>query len=247
LQTVSGEEASEWVVEETEPDVYAKPDPETLRLVPWYADPTALVIHDCYYADGRPVEISPRHVLKRVLGLYRDHGWEPVVAPELEFYLVKPNHDSDFPLEPPIGRSGRAESGRQSFSIDALNEFDPLLEDIDDYCNVQGLDIDTLTHEYGTAQIEVNLLHGEPLNLADQAFLFKRTVREAGHRHNIHATFMAKPMENEPGSSMHLHTSLLDQTTGQNIFSGADVCAKRQFLSKTDASSVCAYQRKVGV
>ncbi len=222
LQTVSGDYASEWVVEETEPDVYARPDPRTLRLVPWYSDPTALVIHDCFYANGEPVDISPRYVLKRVLELYRARGWSPVVAPELEFYLVKPNHDSDFPLEPPIGRSGRAESGRQSFSIDALNEFDPLLEDIDDYCNVQGLDIDTLTHEYGAAQIEVNLLHGEPLDLADQAFLFKRTVREAGHRHNIHATFMAKPMEKEPGSSMHLHTSLLDSVTGQNIFSGTD-------------------------
>jgi len=219
LQTVSGDYASEWVVDETEPDVYARPDPATIRQVPWYDDPTAQVIHDCFYADGSPVEISPRHVLKRILGLYSDAGLKPIVAPELEFYLVKPNLDADYPLEPPAGRSGRAESGRQSFSIDALNEFDPLLEDIDDYCNVQGLDIDTLTHEYGKAQIEVNLLHGDPLDLADQSFLFKRTVREVAHRHKIYATFMAKPMENEPGSSMHLHTSVLDATTGQNIFS----------------------------
>ena len=145
-----------------------------------------------------------------------------MVAPELECYLVYMNKDPDLPLAPPIGRTGRPETGRQAYSIEAVNEFDPLFEDIYEYCDIQGLEVDTLIHEVGAAQMEINFLHGDPLNLADRVFLFKRTVREAALRHHMYATFMAKPMENEPGSAMHVHQSLVSAETGQNLFTGAD-------------------------
>src|SRR5262249_43202588 len=144
VQTISGDyPADEEVTNPANSDVYLKPDAATLRLVPWYDEPTAQVIADCVYADGKPVDISPRGVLRGVLRLYEQRGWAPVVAPELEFYLVKINTDPDYPLEPPIGRSGRPETARQSYGIDAVNEFDPLFEDIYDYCEKQDLDIDT--------------------------------------------------------------------------------------------------------
>jgi glutamine synthetase len=158
-------------------------------------------------------------VLRRVLELYANNGWKPVVAPEIEFYLVKPNTDPDYPLQPPAGRSGRPESARQSYSIAAVNEFDDLFDDIYDFSESQGLEIDTLIHEEGAAQMEINLRHGDPLVLADQVFLFKRTIREAALRHDMYATFMAKPMEREPGSAMHIHQSVNDLKTGANIFS----------------------------
>jgi glutamine synthetase len=158
-------------------------------------------------------------VLRRVIELFEHRGWKPVVAPEVEFYLVKPNADPDYPLEPPTGRSGRPESGRQSYSIAAVNEFDALFDDIYDFSGAQGLEIDTLIHEEGAAQMEINLRHGDPLVLADQVFLFKRTIREAALRHSMYATFMAKPMSREPGSSMHIHQSVVDRRTGENIFS----------------------------
>lgn len=219
VQTISGDyPPDETVTNPANSDVFMRPDPDTIRLVPWYTEPTAQVITDCVYADGRVVDISPREVLRRVLRLYDAKGWQPVVAPELEFYLVKPNTDPDYPLEPPIGRSGRPETARQAFGIDAVNEFDPLFEDIYDYCEKQEIDIDTLTHEAGAAQMEINFNHGPALSLADQVFLFKRTVRQTAMRHNVYATFMAKPMHNEPGSSMHIHQSLLDTVTGQNLF-----------------------------
>jgi glutamine synthetase len=179
------------------------------------------VIHDAFYRDGRPVEIAPRQVLKRVLELYEKKGWRPVVAPELEFYLVKPNTDPDYPLEPPIGRSGRPEAGRRSYSISAVNEFEDLFEQIYDYAEAMGLEIDTLIHEEGAAQMEINLLHGDPLWLADQVFLLKRTIREAALQHKIYATFMAKPIANEPGSAMHIHQSIVTSEEGDNIFSDA--------------------------
>src|SRR3546814_10228329 len=103
------------------------PDPASMRPVPWYEEPTAQVICDCVYADGGPVEISSRHVLRRVLSLYEAKGWRPVVAPELEFFLVKTNTDPDYPLEPPLGRSGRPETGRQARSEEHTSELQSLM------------------------------------------------------------------------------------------------------------------------
>jgi glutamine synthetase len=196
-----------------------RPDCDTVRLVPWANEPTAQIIHDAFDADGVPVDMAPRQVLRRILDLYDARGWQPLVAPELEFFLVRANPDEDYPLEPPIGRSGRAESGRQSYSIDAINEFEPFYDDVYEYCEIQRIGLDTLIHESGASQMEINLNHGAPLELADQAFMFKRTVREAALRHKIYATFMAKPMENEPGSAMHIHQSVLEKCSGRNIFS----------------------------
>ena len=163
--------------------------------------------------------MAPRYVLRHVLEMYAQRGWEPVVAPELEFYLVEPNIDADYPLKPPVGRSGRAETGPPGYSIAAVNEFDPLFDDIYQFCEDQDIEIDTLIHEDGAAQMEINLLHGDALDLADQAFLFKRTAREAALRHKMYATFMAKPHAKEPGSAMHIHQSIVDSKTGKNIFS----------------------------
>jgi glutamine synthetase len=166
-----------------------------------------------------------------VLALYEERGWRPVVAPELEFFLVAVNTDPDYPLEPPVGRSGRPETGRQSFGIDALNEFDPLFEDVYDYCEAQEIDIDTLTHEAGAAQMEINFEHGGALRRADDAMLFKRTVRQTALRHKVYATFMAKPMENEPGSSMHIHQSVVDAKSGKNVFVNKDGSDSKLFLA----------------
>jgi glutamine synthetase len=169
-------------------------------------------------------------VLKRVIGLFRAQGWSPVVAPEIEFYLVKRNTDPDYPLEPPIGRSGRPEAGRRSYSISAVNEFDAIFEDIYAFAEAQALEVDTLIHEEGAAQMEINLRHGDPLALADQVFLLKRTIREAALAHDIYATFMAKPMTHEPGSAMHIHQSIVSTTTGENIFTDAEQRPSPEFF-----------------
>jgi glutamine synthetase len=189
LQTVTGEYPDdERAISPSEIDIVLKADPNTIRVVPWAAEPTAQVLHDSFYSDGRPVTMAPRYVLQHVLELYAQHGWEPVVAPELEFFLVEPNTDADYPLKPPVGRSGRPEIGRQSYSIAAVNEFDPLFDDIYAFCEAQDIEIDTLIHEDGAAQMEINLLHGNALSLADQVFLFKRTAREAALRHKMYTT-----------------------------------------------------------
>ncbi|WP_298012476.1 glutamine synthetase family protein [uncultured Aquabacterium sp.] len=217
------------VISATDHDMHLRPDPTTARIVPWATDPTAQVIHDCYDRHGRLVPFAPRSVLKRVCELFDAKGWNPVVAPELEFYLVERNLDPDLPLKPPKGRSGRAETSRQAYSIDAVNEFDPLFEDIYAYCEAMQLNVDTLIHEIGAGQMEINFFHDHPLQLADEVFFFKRTVREAALRHDMYATFMAKPIAGEPGSAMHVHQSIVDKLTGRNLFSNPDGTASDAF------------------
>lgn len=231
-QTITGDYIE--LVESINPadiDMEARPVAKSRRIVPWAPYPTAQIIHDCYHLDGTPVDISPRQVLKRVLDVYTNRGWQAVVAPEIEFYLVKANTDADLPLEPPTGRSGRQEQARRTFGIDALNEFEDVVEDIYDFSEQQGLGLETLTHEDGIAQLEVNFLHGDPLNLADQVFTFKRTVREAAFKHDMYATFMAKPHQDQPGSSMHLHQSIVDKKTGKNIFAAKSGKPNKLFRS----------------
>ncbi len=220
--TVTGEYPDDYyeLTSPSDSDMLLRPDPDTIRMVPWAADPTAQIIHDCYTKDGKPHDLAPRNVLRRVLAEYDEAKLRPVVAPELEFFLVQKNTDPDFPLLPPAGRSGRPETARQSYSIDAVNEFDPILDLMYDYCEAMELDVDTLIHESGAAQLEVNFTHDDALSRADQVFLFKRTMREAAMRHGIYATFLAKPMENEPGSAMHIHQSLVDPKSGKNVFAG---------------------------
>ncbi|MEM9732353.1 MAG: glutamine synthetase family protein [Pseudomonadota bacterium] len=221
MQTIAGDypdESDHFTYPPHDGDLRLIPDLSTLSVVPWESDPTAQVICDMKTHKGETVEYTPRNVLRRVVAAYEAHGWTPVVAPEIEFYLVKTNEDPDVPLEPPVGRSGRAIAGGQGYSIAGVNEFDELIDDVYDYSESQGLEIETLIHEEGAAQLEINLNHGDPVELADQVFLFKRTIREAALKHGMYATFMAKPIQGQPGSAMHIHQSVVDGD-GRNVFS----------------------------
>ncbi|TPL46683.1 glutamine synthetase family protein [Mesorhizobium sp. B2-4-6] len=225
MTTISGgypEDGNGFHYPEDDGDLKLLPDLSTLTVVPWEEDPTAAVICDLVHQDGRSVEFTPRNVLKRVLAAYDERGLRPVVAPEIEFYLVRKNPDPDYPLTPPVGRSGRPIGGGAGYSIAGVNEFDELIDDIYHFSERQGLEIDTLIHEEGAGQLEINLRHGNPIELADQVFMFKRTIREAALKHEIYATFMAKPIQGQPGSAMHIHQSVVDKKTGRNIFSAED-------------------------
>ena len=222
--TVTGEypDGIGHIVPVTDPDQVMVPDPATICEAPGFKTRTAYVIADAFDRNGAAVAIAPRMILKRVLQLYADKDWQPVIAPEVEFYLVSRNLDPDFPLVPPIGRSGRPETASQPYGLEALNEFEDIIEHIYENCEKAGLDIDTMIHESGAAQLEVNFLHGDPLRLADEVLLFKRIVRQVALEHDVYATFLAKPMSGQPGSAMHIHQSVLEVGTGRNIFSRAD-------------------------
>ncbi len=220
FQTITGDWGDEAAGDDwTEPDMILKPDMETATAAPWADDGTLQVIHDAFDQKGRPVPIAPRNVLKRVCDLYREKGWTPVVAPEMEFYLIGRNIDPSKAIQPMTGRTGRPAAARQAYSMAAVDEYGPVIDDIYHFAEIQGFEIDGITQEGGAGQVEINLRHGDPVKLADEIFYFKRLIREAALKHDCFATFMAKPIEGEPGSAMHIHHSVMD-AKGRNIFAG---------------------------
>ncbi|WP_374637198.1 glutamine synthetase family protein [Paracoccus sp. (in: a-proteobacteria)] len=221
LQTITGDWADNPTGAFTEPDMILTPDFSTATAAPWTADVTLQVIHDVTDQSGNPVPVAPRNVLKRVVDLYREKGWRPIVAPEMEFFLVARNIDPNQPIMPPMGRSGRRAAAKQAYSMSAVDEYGKVIDDIYDFAEAQGFEIDGILQEGGAGQVEINLNHGDPVHLADQIFYFKRLIREAALRHDCFATFMAKPIEGEPGSAMHIHHSVVGIEDGRNIFSDA--------------------------
>jgi glutamine synthetase len=230
LQTITGEWADNPFDAFTEPDMILEPDWSTATAAPWTADVTLQVIHDAKDQEGNLVPFSPRNVLRRIVDLYARQGWKPVVAPEMEFFLTARNTDPNQPVIPPMGRSGRRAAGKQAYSLSAIDEYGKVIDDIYDYAEAQGLEIDGILQEGGAGQIELNLAHGDPVRLADEVFFFKRLIREAALRHDCFATFMAKPIAGEPGSAMHIHTSVVDAKTGKNIFAGPKGVETEAFL-----------------
>ncbi|UUZ51957.1 hypothetical protein LP420_03470 [Massilia sp. B-10] len=152
-----------------------------------------------------------------------------MVRPEVEFYLTARNADPDLPLRSPVGRSGRAETSRQAYSIDAVNEFDPLFEDIYDYCELMALDVDTLIHEIGAKPDRHGFSQRRAAGHGRPPVLLQAPAAEAALKHDMYATFMAKPLADEPGSAMHVHQSVFDARTGANLFSQPDGSAAPAF------------------
>ncbi|PIE11252.1 MAG: glutamine synthetase [Rhodobacterales bacterium] len=216
----------------TEPDMVLVPDLSTAVAAPWTSEGTLQIIHDAFDQDGTPVHLAPRNVLRRVIGLFEARGLTPVVAPEMEFYLTARNLDPALPIAPMMGRTGRPAAARQAYSIAAVDEYGAVIDDIYSFADAMGFEIDGITQEGGAGQVEINLRHGDPLRLADEVFFFKRLIREAALRHDAFATFMAKPIEGEPGSAMHIHHSVLD-AQGRTLFStktGAQTPAFGHFI-----------------
>lgn len=233
MQAITGEYSYHPIFPDADPDVLLVPDYSTLKMVPWSSVPRAFAIHDCVEPDGALCRFAPRSVLKAVLARYQAAGLVPVVAPEIEFYLTAPNLNPDLPFSAPQAKSGRAENGQSAFSMNMLNELAPFWDAFHAAIDALGIRGDTWIHEVGLSQYEINLLHGDPLALADQAFLFKYAAKEIAIRHGMNAVFMAKPIAGQPGSSMHLHQSVVD-ATGRNIFcnmDGSDSAQLQHFIA----------------
>lgn len=229
MQCVTGEYSYDPIFPDSDPDVRLVPDLATLKRAPWASVPRYLAVHDAYEMNGSLCEFAPRSVLRNVVARYAALGLKPVIAPEIEFYLVAAMTDPAQPLVSPLGRAGRPEVGQSAFSLNALNELAPFWDDFHAAIDALGIRADTWLHELGENQYEINLLHGDPVAAADQAFLFKIAAREIALQHGLNAVFMAKPMAGQAGSSMHLHQSVAD-AQGRNIFSAADGSASEAFL-----------------
>ncbi|MGQ3823131.1 MULTISPECIES: glutamine synthetase family protein [Pseudomonas] len=203
-------------------DLALVPDPAQLHRVSWSDQPRALAICDADELTGASCTLSTRGQLKSVLTRYAEYGLTPVVATELEFFVFAPNPDPLQAFVPPVGLDGRRELGHSAFSISSNNGLRPFFTEVYACMAALGLPRDTFMHEMGVSQFEINLLHGDPLLLADQTFLFKHLLKEVALKHGVIVVCMAKPLANTPGSSMHLHQSVVDAVSGRNVFSAED-------------------------
>ena len=185
--------------------------------MPWLEAPTALLPLWMFRENGQPYEGDPRHALARVVERYRARGLTPVVATELEFYLID---DSGKDLRVPASpRSGKRRPGADTLALRALDAFDRFFTELYDACEAMDIPADTAISEAGIGQFEINLLHGDDaLKAADDAWLFKLLVKGVARKHGFAASFMAKPYTEHSGNGMHVHFSVLDDA-GRNIFS----------------------------
>lgn len=203
-------------IESGDPDGVGVPVADTLRRMPWSEYPTAQVLMTLETSEGEPCMYDPRQQLVAMVKRFSELGLTPVIAAELEFYLFKTRKELDEAPEPPAGHS----AGSQLYDLDAMNELEEVLREIRNACDELGIPADTVTAENGPGQFEINFHHvPDALQAADHAMLFRRVVWGCALKHDLEATFMAKPYGSEAGSGMHVHISVLD-IEGNNIFSG---------------------------
>jgi glutamine synthetase len=198
-------------------DQCCRPVPGTLRRAPWLTRPTAQVLGTLYELDGRPARADPRHVLARVVDRCNAAGCAPVVAVELEFYLLRREPGGQLVPSPGL-LSGERRSRIDAYGLGRLDDMAPLFDEV--YAAARELDLPlrTLMSEYAPGQFEITLEHRvDALRAVDEAILFKRLVRGVASRHGCVACFMAKPFAERAGSGMHLHASFAD-TRGDNVF-----------------------------
>ncbi len=196
-------------------------DAQQIHRLPWSDEPRALAICDAVELSGESSGLSSRGLLKAVIARYAARGLAPVVATELEFFVFAPNSDPSQPFLPPLGKDRRREEGYSAFSVSSNNGLRPFFNEVYRCMEALGLPRDTFMHEMGVSQFEINLLHGDPLLLADQTLLFKHLLKEVALKHGLTVVCMAKPLAHTPGSSMHIHQSLVEIEGGRNVFSDA--------------------------
>lgn len=196
-----------------DPDGAAMPLPRSLRRAPWTLKPTAQVVCEMtHVTTGRPYWYDPRLVLADVVGQCRRAGIHPVVACELEFYLLDPrrNEDGTIRLGAHAGRTAPRRGA--NLSMEAVDDYGEFLDRVNRAARIQGLPVAGCVSEYGVGQFEVNLSHlPDPLLAADQAILLKRLVKGVARSMGMEATFMAKPFVAEAGNGLHIHASIVDE------------------------------------
>jgi glutamine synthetase len=219
---VRGEDVEEtglvWSVGDADKQCW--PVPGTLKPAPWLARPGAQLLMTMFETDGTPAAADPRHALARVVDRLTADGLRPVVAVELEFYLVEPEGAG---IRPATGlMTGEPSERHDAYGLGKLDEMSPIFDDIYRSARRQGLPVRTSMSEYAPGQFEVTLEHRpDALAAADDAVQWKRLVRGVAARHGRIATFMAKPFGRHAGSGMHVHVSLAT-ADGRNLFASED-------------------------
>lgn len=199
-------------------DCRAYPLAGSLARLPWRLIPTAAVQVSMHPKEGLPATVAdPRHVLVQVIERLQADGYHPVMACELEFYLLDAKRDSRDNPQPALDADGGRPRSTQVYGLRELEQIEPFLADLYAACKAQGIPARTAISEYAPGQVEITLEHGDALQAMDQAVRYKRLVKGVAHRHGMQACFMAKPFDHLAGTGMHMHVSLTD-AAGRNLF-----------------------------
>ncbi len=200
-------------------DRLCRPVPGSLRPVPWHDRPSAQLLLQMEDGHGGLFEANPREVLRRVLAGFAEIGLTPVVAVELEFYLLDAALDPHG--RPQVARNpatGERNHSTQVYYIQDLDDYRGFTDEVSDACQAQGIPADTAVAEYAPGQFEINLRHrADALQACDDALMLKRAIKAIAAKRGLMASFMAKPFADQAGSGAHIHVSLLDES-GKNIF-----------------------------
>jgi glutamine synthetase len=201
-------------------DMLCRPVALTLARAPWLAAPSAQLMLSMYTTAGAPADADPRHALARAEQRLQALGLQPVLACEIEFYLLRA--DAQGQLQPAGGGRTSERAKIEAYSLTRLDDLAPLFDEVYRGAADQGLPVGTLMSEYAPGQFEITLAHrSDALRAVDEAILFKRLVRGVAAKHGCIATFMAKPFSERAGSGLHLHLSLADDT-GRNLCAAED-------------------------
>jgi glutamine synthetase len=222
---ITGQDVEETglVWEDGDADRLARPAPDTLVPAPWLGADVGQVITSMYELDGRPNDLDPRHVLRAVIERFAADGLTPVVACELEYYLV----DAARTAAGGIELAGAIPGGERPtlhgvYGLRELEDHAPFLRDLWAAADAQGVPLEGAISEYAPGQLELTLRHGpDALRAADEAVMYKRLAKGVAVRHRAEATFMAKPFTGRAGSGLHLHVSVQDDSCA-NIFASED-------------------------
>ncbi|PIQ38093.1 MAG: glutamine synthetase [Lysobacterales bacterium CG17_big_fil_post_rev_8_21_14_2_50_64_11] len=200
-------------------DRICRPVPGSLRPVPWQQRPMAQLLLAMEDGSGGMFAANPREVLKRVVQRFAERGLTPVVAVELEFYLLDGDLDAaGRPLTSRNPATGERNTTTQVYYLQDLNDYQRFTDAVADACAAQGIPADTAVAEYAPGQFEINLKHRHDAVLAcDDAIYLKRAIKAVAEQHGMIASFMAKPFVEQAGSGTHIHVSVLDRA-GNNIF-----------------------------
>lgn len=208
-----------WTDHDGDPDIDARVVPGSVAPVPWAQRPSAQALFRFYSRDGARFFADPRYVLERTAAHLRKMGLDIVMAAELEFYLLDAKTDRPTARVPRVPGIGRPQPGPQVYNTDDLWEIEPFLNNLNDVCEAQNIPSGTATSEFAPGQFEINLHHiDDPVLACDHAVLLKRAVKAVARQHGYVACFMAKPFEEDSGSGLHVHMSLVDKN-GKNYFS----------------------------
>jgi glutamine synthetase len=190
------------------PDMHAVPDLSTLRVAGWREGTAFCICNTIDVETHEPVALDGRNILRRAVDRIRDHGYEPVAATELEFHLCTNDWE-------PFYR------GVHCYSITKGAEVEPVVGEVRRVLDHCGITVEGCNVEYGPAQVEVNLQHGDPIAVADATMVFKYIVKQTAAAHGLRATFMPKPYMGEAGNGLHVHMSLRGDD-GRNAFAVKD-------------------------